>query len=235
MKPAPSSLHAHLHAMKQRGVVLFFALIALVVMSLAAVALIRSVDTSTLIAGNLAFKQAAASSGDAGLESAIQALAAVNTTMNNAGMNVYQDLGCPTACSDAFNATGGVSVSGATPACCLNKGYYSNADPAVSLTDGTGIQWTNSDSTLVTSGDSSGNQVRYVIQRMCGTANQSLSTTNCLFGGASTNTGSMGVQLASNICVGSGCPAAGQAVMYRITARITGPRNTVSYVQSFVY
>ena len=38
----------------QRGVVLFFALIALVAMSLAAVALIRSVDTSTIIAGNLA-------------------------------------------------------------------------------------------------------------------------------------------------------------------------------------
>jgi len=59
------------YASRQRGVVLFFALIALVVMSLAAVALIRSVDTNTLIAGNLAFKQAATSSGDSGLEMAI--------------------------------------------------------------------------------------------------------------------------------------------------------------------
>lgn len=57
--------------LKQRGVVLFFALIALVAMSLAAVALIRSVDTSTLIAGNLAFKQATKNSAEAGIEAAI--------------------------------------------------------------------------------------------------------------------------------------------------------------------
>ena len=43
---------------RQHGLVLFFALIAMVVMSLAAVALIRAVDTSTLIAGNLACKTA---------------------------------------------------------------------------------------------------------------------------------------------------------------------------------
>lgn len=57
---------------KQNGVVLFFSLIALVVMSLAAVALIRSVDTNTLISGNLAFKQSATISADAGLETALK-------------------------------------------------------------------------------------------------------------------------------------------------------------------
>src|SRR5665647_88236 len=58
-------------SVKQHGVVLFIALIALVVLSLAAVALIRSVDTNTLIAGNLAFKQSATISADSGLETAI--------------------------------------------------------------------------------------------------------------------------------------------------------------------
>ncbi len=42
----------------QRGVVLFVALIGMVVLSLGAVALLRSVDSGTSIAGNLAFKQA---------------------------------------------------------------------------------------------------------------------------------------------------------------------------------
>jgi len=42
----------------QRGVVLFIALIVMVVMSLAAIALMRSVDTTTAIIGNLAFRQA---------------------------------------------------------------------------------------------------------------------------------------------------------------------------------
>src|SRR5438876_5372677 len=43
---------------RQRGVVLFIALIVMVAMSLAAIALIRSVDTTTTVIGNLAFRQA---------------------------------------------------------------------------------------------------------------------------------------------------------------------------------
>ena len=43
---------------RERGVVLFVALVAMVVLSLAGVALIRTLDTSTSVAGNLAFRQA---------------------------------------------------------------------------------------------------------------------------------------------------------------------------------
>ena len=65
----------------QKGVVLFFALIALVVMSLAAVALIRSVDTNSMIAGNLSFKQSTLISADRGAENAITWLLS-RTTVN---------------------------------------------------------------------------------------------------------------------------------------------------------
>jgi Tfp pilus assembly protein PilX len=44
---------------RQRGAILFIALIVLVAMSLAGIALMRSVDTNVLIAGNLAFRQSA--------------------------------------------------------------------------------------------------------------------------------------------------------------------------------
>jgi type IV pilus assembly protein PilX len=54
----------------QRGVVLFIALIVLVAMTLAGVAIMRSADTNSLISGNLAFKSAAASAGDAAIEAA---------------------------------------------------------------------------------------------------------------------------------------------------------------------
>jgi len=57
---------ARLH--RQRGVVLFIALIVLVVMSLAGIALMRSVGTGVLIAGNLGVKQATTSAGDLGVE-----------------------------------------------------------------------------------------------------------------------------------------------------------------------
>ena len=52
---------------RQRGVSLIFALMALAVISLAAVALVRSVDTTSLVIGNLGFKQVkAALSGPLG-------------------------------------------------------------------------------------------------------------------------------------------------------------------------
>jgi Tfp pilus assembly protein PilX len=64
---------------RQQGVVLFIALIVLVAMSLAGVALVRSVDTSLGIAGNMAFKQATLQGSDLGIKEAYTWLAANNT------------------------------------------------------------------------------------------------------------------------------------------------------------
>ena len=212
-------------ARKQRGVVLFFALIALVVMSLAAVALIRSVDTSTMIAGNIAFKQAATTSGDSGLEAAITALNAAQTSMANAGISVLNDTGCPSACSNILN-TSDPSI-----------GYYSNADPSIILTDSSssGSIWNSGSMPVGTGPDDSGNNIRYIIQRMCRSANQSPSKSNCLFSAPALDKNGQEVPLPSTICQGSGCPVAGQAPEYRITSRAAGPGNTYSYVQAFVY
>lgn len=209
------------HATRQRGVVLFFALIALVVMSLAAVALIRSVDTNTLIAGNLAFKQAATSSGDSGVERAVATLTATEAAMKAAGSNVYMDA------LNSFNVTNAAN------------GYYSNADDSVlNLTDP--ATWVNATSFLVGT-DSSGNEVRYIIQRMCRSANQVLSKTNCLFSAPSLDNSGHEVPLPSTICTPppppqvNGCPVAGQSPEYRITSRTAGPAYTIGYVQAFVY
>ncbi len=61
---------------RQSGAVLFIALIVLVAMTLAGIAIMRSVDTATLIAGNLAFKQGTVQSSDNGVEVAYQWLLA---------------------------------------------------------------------------------------------------------------------------------------------------------------
>ena len=66
----PSGALAH----RQRGVVLFIALIAMVVMSLAGVALIRSVDTTGSVAGNLAFREASTPAVNMAVEQAVRAL-----------------------------------------------------------------------------------------------------------------------------------------------------------------
>src|SRR3989304_2733091 len=58
----------------QKGMVLFIALIVLVAMTLAGLALVRSVDTANVIAGNLAFQPSTLQAGDRGVEAAVPAL-----------------------------------------------------------------------------------------------------------------------------------------------------------------
>ncbi len=71
-------------ASRQGGVVLMIALIILVALTLGGIALVRSVDTTNLISGNLAFQQAATRAGEAGTETAMQVfLEAVTTTQTS--------------------------------------------------------------------------------------------------------------------------------------------------------
>ena len=70
---------------RQQGVVLFIALIALVAMTLAGIAMIRSVDTTLGISGNIAFRQTATQSTDQGIQAAVAWLNAnaAGTTLQN--------------------------------------------------------------------------------------------------------------------------------------------------------
>lgn len=206
-------------APKQRGVVLFFALIALVAIMLAAVALIRSVDTSMIIAGNLAFKQAATTSADAGTEAAMNWLTV--TQAANTAKNVLIDP------AHAFNIDDPAS------------GYYSSTDPALNLF--ANAVWDAIDTAAIPPiTDTSGNTIQYVIQRACRNANVQIAPAapnppHCLFSGAVQNTSGQNIPLPQDVCTGPGCPVAGQTVMIRITSRVKGPKNTLSYVQAFVY
>ena len=138
--PAPRG-KAGRRVARQGGAVLFFALIALVVMTLAAIALVRSVDTASLISGNLAFKQSAASSGDNGIEAAMAVLALppnpVNTNLNvNAPASGYYN---------SLNR----AIDLATLAWDNNNSVLVDGDP---LTAG------------AQANDPAGNSVRYIIQ-----------------------------------------------------------------------
>lgn len=71
-------------AHKQHGVVLFIALIVLVAMSLAGLALWRSIGTGVLIAGNIAIQRGAVTSSDVGIEGArVWLMAQTPTVLNN--------------------------------------------------------------------------------------------------------------------------------------------------------
>jgi len=69
---------------RQHGVVLFLVLVALVALMLAALAMFRSVDTSVLLAGNLAFRKGASAAADAGIEAAAAALPNIIATSHEA-------------------------------------------------------------------------------------------------------------------------------------------------------
>lgn len=205
-----SRVHIHTYPgaalSRQQGAVLFVALIALVTLLLAAAALLRSVDTATVISGNLAFRQSATTSGDGGVESAIAWMKNINAA--NLGKDPFSDT------TNAFNADSKAN------------GYYSSVstDPAFLKDDDT---WADGASKLVGT-DASGNTVRYIIERMCRTANQVLSETNCLFSDIQSDTDSHKT--------GEPIPVkGGKRPLNRITVKISGPRNTVSYIQAFVY
>lgn len=194
---------------RQRGTVLFVALIALVAIMLAAVALTRSVDTSTVISGNIAFKQAALTSADSGLEAAVNWLA--TTSASNSAKDVWTDT------SHAFNTTDAAD------------GYYSvvHSDTSFVTSDST---WTDAASKNL-GADVSGNTVRYIIERMCRTGATTLNELDCLFSDAESDTGSHRVKTAQD----AGAKITGKIPMNRVTVRVSGPRNTVSYIQAFVY
>lgn len=205
-------------AVRQRGVVLFFALIALLAMSLAAVALIRSVDTGTVIAGNLALKQSAIVSSDAGVEAASARLVLMNTA--SAGLTAMTDAAHP------FNND--------APA----VGYYASVDPTVNPI--TGIGWTNLDSAAVNpdgagepTPDASGNATRYVIHRMCRNSGVAIKDTNCLYAAPPATTSEQGISGYGGYC--RNCGSTSATPQLRVTTRTTGPRGTISYVQVFIF
>ena len=216
MKSSARTLSVRARPSGQHGVALFFALICMVAIMLSAVMLVRSVDTTTLIMGNLAFQQSATRSGDGGSEAAIAWLANAQTA--NAATSPLNDPLHP------FNVDNPVA------------GYYASTDPAKSLTSTSGshFNWDNTDS-LGLAPDAAGNTIRYIIQRMCQASSVAVANTNCLFSGAKLDNNGQNVPLPQQICNGPGCPVAGQTPMIRVTSKVTGPKNTVSYVQALIY
>jgi type IV pilus assembly protein PilX len=192
-------------ARRERGTILFIALIVLVAMSLAGIALMRSVDTNVLIAGNLAFRQGATAGADWGVEASrawISGNAALLNQDKPAGATFYW-----------ANWQQNLDLIG------------NNSDPLVADYD-----WNSADPADL-GFDSAGNRVQYVIHRLCDTAGAP-NVVQCVRSGLSAGSGPG--QGGSNQIqpTGGGNVSIGTVVLYRVTVRITGPRNTVSFVQA---
>ncbi|MEO8627908.1 MAG: hypothetical protein ABI612_07370 [Betaproteobacteria bacterium] len=183
----------------QRGVILVIALIVLVAMTLVAIGTLRSVDTSSVVAGNLAFKQSTLGGTDVAVETAYQWLMS--------------------------NATG-ATLQSDHPA----EGYYSSqgAEPDWSAES----SWTGALCMNSCAADADGNAAWYIIQRMCTQPNQAYNsaTNSCAQseGGGAGGLSNNSAGYAANKFTGA------SSLYYRVTARVTGPRNSVSVVQAII-
>lgn len=194
---------------RQRGITLVIALLVLVAMTLAGLALVRSVDTATLAAGNLAFRQSAVASADDGMETAIGNLRGMSPTAlesDSSGDGYYAEL----------------------PA--SDKDFTGNATPTDDTDD---FDWSAA-KTLAT--DAAGNTAAYVIHRLCNSSG-ALDASKCTTWKEDYNPASSSGMLTSNEAYRDPTltgTAASMHGMYRVTVRVSGPRNTVSYTQAIV-
>lgn len=194
---------------KQQGVVLVIALIALVAISLAGVALMRTVDTSNVVSGNLAFNEAAIQAADIGAEQAYLVIE------DNKATDPTQ--------------TGCLYTAGNCPA------YYypnfSNIDPVSKLPQITSMNWSPLQEVLLP-GETAGSgsyHVQYVIERMCtgtGTNNQFTQVT-------ATDQATFAQCKAAPIYINGVATAGTGKLFFRITVQATGPRNTRALAQYF--
>ena len=196
--PPPPPPRGHAPPQAQRGVVLIITLIALVLLLLAAAAMVRSVDTSAVLSGNLAFRRDLANQGERGMSVARKllvtgALAAEATRDANQLAQNYS------AVKLATNASG-------VPTILANSTAFS---------DGT-LTMTGADLTQ------SGVTVRYVIDRLC-TAAGAFSDGTCEIVESTADTSGSSWQRR---------PGGESRPIYRISVRVTGPRNTQAFYQT---
>ncbi len=198
----------HTPLQRQQGVVLIIALIMLVAMTLGGLAMMRSVHTTTAIAGNLAFQQAATNSADTGVEAAVAWLE------NNNGTGVlYNDI----------PASGYAASKGTSDDPSSNQDW-TELWSAVWVPRGVVTVTQTGGGTV----DAAGNTVQYAIQRLCNATGNPTGNAGCAVSPVEAT------QTGNSKSGGNAKLTVSTQVYYRITVRVTGPRNTVSFIQSTV-
>jgi Tfp pilus assembly protein PilX len=202
-----------------RGAGLVVALVILVVMSLGALALVRAVASGLLVAGNLAFREAAVLAAESGSESAISWLseraATTDLLSDQPEAGYYASLPVGLSLSGEGNASTRATIDWDDDQCAARTGIRCfTAGPALPI-------------------DAAGHRVRYVIHRLCRTAGSSDAAANsCLLfrsaQGGSSNRGQLSYGASKRF-------QSSDTVYYRITVHVRGPRNTTAFVQTLVH
>lgn len=224
--PVSSNRHS------ERGVSLLFALLALVALSLATLALVRSVDTSALLLGNIGFKQDATAAADQAARQAINWLTVNSATLNtDISANGYyastQELA-----SDGVTVKPPVDATGQQLATTANRQLIDwDGNNCKSTLDGS---YNGCAIQTASAGTINGNAARYVIFRLCSKAGDFTTdkTINCAQRATTSDScGAKGAQDYANQSLD--CSAI--TAYYRILVRVQGARNTTSFTETIVH
>lgn len=220
-------------ARSQRGSVLLFALITLVALMLATMGLVRSVDTSAMLMGNLGFKQDATSTADRASRLAVKWLsdnrAALNSNIVNSGYY---------ASTQEFESNG---TTAKPPLDATGKQLYGNDTRQLIDWDNNGCKSAEEDSYSAcdikpaSAGTINGNQASYVVFRLCSKEGDYSTDTSihCAKPMSTSNTaasgrGDLNYAEPTRFTSTSG-------PYYRIVVRVLGARNTASFTETIVH
>jgi len=208
-------------AQRERGVVLFMTLMVLVIMSIAGLALLRGVDSTTLVANNVGFKQGALIAADKAVQDAANLI--VGGTLGGG----ISDL--PAA---GFYATPYVPPTIAARNAAIDwTGKVTPADGTDDVDWGAASASSPIRASAWSAMDSSGNKYSYIIHRLCDTTGPTSVPNSCA---TSTSTTAAVGSTRTGAAYGTAPLTVTTQVYYRITVKVLGPRNTTSYAQAFL-
>lgn len=196
----------------ERGVVLLFALIALVVMLIGGVAMVRSFNTSLFTAGNIAFKRDLQNQGE-------RAVPVVLARMLTGTLNTPALRGANLRTSNYSAAILPTTAQGIPSALIGNDAAF-NA-----------VADTNNDIAVAGQGVT----IRYVVDRLCNAVglDTTLGPDRCSLAEGNAPTGGSGSELLrAEDASAAGAGAVKVQVVYRLSIRVDGPRNTQAFFQT---
>ena len=181
-------------------------LIMLVVMTLSAIALIRSTDTTNLIAGNVAFQQGATNSAQQGIQAGLNDIATLNTGTTLWAVIPNAKWYSPVNCNQ-------------TQPTIEWWAWWKTINSTHTCTSSSGATTTLIPNALPT--DASGNTVSYLIERLCNAQGDPSNAAAVCEAKAIEDTY-------------SSLPYWYPVQYYRITAYVSGSKGTQSLVQAIV-
>lgn len=216
----------------QAGASLLIAMVMLVSLSLAGVALMRSVDVGNVLTGNLAFKQAALHANDSAVQVASYMITGLGTPdtarmagfrppvltaaqreANRADVN-YRAAMFARSVEDTANPDG-IGADG-VPNLLRNAPFPSGPGEPAGYGGAPGV----SDS-AVWADRSTGFTVRWVLERLCRVVGPATAENCSITESSEVTAGTVNERYAPGTA----------GVYYRLTVRVDGPRNTVTYTQ----